>query len=79
MFSFFKKKSAKDEIPVNAPTDLSFLGCDFHSHLIPGIDDGAATIEDSLELIRGLRDKGYQKLITTPHVQLEFYDNNQAF
>jgi tyrosine-protein phosphatase YwqE len=37
------------------PIDLSVLGTDMHSHLIPGIDDGAQTIEESIELIRELR------------------------
>jgi len=46
-----------------------------HSHLIPGIDDGAKDIEDSLRLIRGLADLGYRKLITTPHVLSDYYPN----
>jgi len=46
-----------------------------HSHLIPGIDDGAKDIEDSLRLIRGLADLGYRKLITTPHVLADYYPN----
>jgi protein-tyrosine phosphatase len=72
MWSFFKKKNKVAQEPV---TDFSFLGCDMHSHLVPGIDDGAATMEDSLALIRGLRALGYRKLITTPHVYGEFYNN----
>lgn len=46
-----------------------------HSHLIPGIDDGAKDMEDSLQLIRGLIDLGYHKLITTPHVLIDYYPN----
>jgi len=38
-----------------------------HSHLLPGIDDGAETVNDSLKLIDGLRDLGFQQFITTPH------------
>jgi len=75
MWSLFRKKD-KDIPDVPAVTDFSFLGCDMHSHLVPGIDDGAPTPEDSLELIRGFKEKGYKKLITTPHVHGEFYDNN---
>jgi len=48
---------------------------DMHSHLIPGIDDGARTIEDSIQLVRKMHALGYTKLITTPHVQAEFYKN----
>ena len=76
MWSFLKKRSdSRKEIPV-AESDFSFLGADMHSHLIPGIDDGAPDIETSIELIRNLRDRGYRKLITTPHVHLEFYPDN---
>lgn len=57
------------------PIDLSVLGTDMHSHLIPGIDDGAQTIEESIELIRELNELGYKKLIITPHVQGEFFIN----
>lgn len=46
-----------------------------HSHFIPGIDDGAQTPEDSLQLIRGLSELGYQKIITTPHVMADTYRN----
>jgi len=46
-----------------------------HSHLIPGIDDGAKDMEDSIRLIRGLADLGYRKLITTPHILADFYPN----
>lgn len=46
-----------------------------HSHLIPGIDDGAKTMEDSIAMIRRLIDLGYQKIITTPHIMGEYYPN----
>jgi protein-tyrosine phosphatase len=58
-----------------APADMSLLGTDMHSHLIPGIDDGAQTLEDSVELIKHLQEMGYKKLVTTPHIQGEFYQN----
>jgi tyrosine-protein phosphatase YwqE len=46
-----------------------------HSHLIPGIDDGAKDMEDSIQLIKGLKELGYRKLITTPHIQGDFFHN----
>lgn len=46
-----------------------------HSHLIPGIDDGAQDVVASLELIKGLMDLGYKKLITTPHIMWDMYQN----
>ena len=66
---FFKKKQS---IP---PLDLSWLRTDMHSHLIPGIDDGAKDVTSSLELIKGFVQLGYKKLITTPHVLWEIYPN----
>ena len=64
----FKKKHTET-------IDLSWLGTDMHSHLIPGIDDGAKDIATSLELIRGFIKLGYKKLITTPHILWEVYPN----
>lgn len=68
--NLFKKK----EIP-SSLTDLSALQIDLHSHLIPGIDDGAKTMADSLDLIRGLREIGFKKIITSPHIMSGGYDN----
>jgi tyrosine-protein phosphatase YwqE len=55
--------------------DFSEVGADMHSHLIPGIDDGAKTVEDSLSLIKRMHELGYRKLVTTPHIQHDFYKN----
>ena len=46
-----------------------------HSHLLPGLDDGAETIEHSLELLQALRALGYRKLVITPHIMGDFYKN----
>ena len=40
---------------------------DIHSHLLPGIDDGCATLDESLESIRALKAHGYVGTICTPH------------
>lgn len=66
---FFGKK--KEESPI----DLSWLGTDMHSHLLPGIDDGSPDLKTSLSLIESLRNRGYKKLITTPHIFWELYPN----
>ncbi|MEM6963929.1 MAG: CpsB/CapC family capsule biosynthesis tyrosine phosphatase [Bacteroidota bacterium] len=68
MFSFFRKKR-------NSLPDLSYLTVDMHSHLIPNIDDGAKTIEDSITMILQLKELGFQKIITTPHIMGEYYPN----
>ena len=40
---------------------------DIHSHILPGIDDGARTFEDSVSIVRWLADQGVTDIITTPH------------
>jgi len=69
MFSIFKKKPEK-------VTDLSWLGVDMHSHLLPGIDDGAKSVEESVSYIKALHDLGLRKLICTPHIFQELYPNS---
>jgi len=46
-----------------------------HSHLIPGIDDGAKTLEKSLLYIREMQNLGFKKIITTPHIMGDHYPN----
>ena len=46
-----------------------------HSHILPGIDDGSDSMETSIELIRGLKELGYSKLIATPHIMWDMYRN----
>lgn len=46
-----------------------------HAHFLPGIDDGAPDLSTSLDLIRGLQQMGYQRLIATPHIMPGFYPN----
>lgn len=65
----FKKQSKLD------PIDLSILKTDLHSHLIPGIDDGSKSMDDSLNMLRKFSDLGYSKVITTPHIMSDFYKN----
>lgn len=61
--------------PDLGPADLSVLKCDVHSHFIPGIDDGAQTMEQSVELISAMHELGFAKVITTPHVMADGYKN----
>lgn len=48
---------------------------DIHSHIIPGIDDGAQTLEDSLAMGRSAIDNGIYKIIATPHHKNGVYEN----
>jgi tyrosine-protein phosphatase YwqE len=65
---FSKGKSAE-------PVDLSALVTDLHSHLIPGIDDGVKSYEESIQVIKALCAFGYKKIITTPHIMSDYYKN----
>ena len=67
-------KLFKKELPLE-PADLSLLKTDLHSHLIPAIDDGSKSVDDSINMIRTFIAMGYQKIITTPHVMSDFYKN----
>ncbi|WP_233454843.1 tyrosine-protein phosphatase [Hymenobacter negativus] len=58
-----------------ATASLAALAVDMHSHLLPGLDDGAETVEHSLDLLRALRGLGYRKLVMTPHIMGDFYKN----
>jgi protein-tyrosine phosphatase len=71
VFTFFNRKS-------RSPISLESLVSDMHSHLIPGIDDGSPDQETSLELITGLVDLGYKKLVTTPHINGDVFRNTPA-
>jgi tyrosine-protein phosphatase YwqE len=66
MFSIFKKKVLGN---------FSFLYADLHNHILPGLDDGAKTLEDSIELLLGMQQLGYQKIICTPHILGNIYPN----
>ena len=70
MFSFWRKSK-------ESKFDFSLIQADMHSHLIPGIDDGAPDMETSLKLIRGLNETGFKKLITTPHIMWDMYRNTR--
>jgi protein-tyrosine phosphatase len=50
---------------------------DMHSHLLPGLDDGSESIEESITLIKNFADLGFKKLITTPHIMGDHYKNNK--
>ena len=52
MFSFFKKTP-----PPSFP--FSELATDIHSHILPGIDDGAADVAASINLIKGMLELGF--------------------
>ena len=48
---------------------------DIHNHLLPGIDDGAATVEESVAMVKNFRKFGIMKFIATPHIMNDYYPN----
>lgn len=69
MFSLFKKSC-----PITEVFPEGFV--DIHSHFLPGIDDGAKTMEESIELILKMSSYGIQNLTTTPHVMAGVWENS---
>lgn len=71
MFTFFQRNNyLRDSIPSGY--------VDIHSHLLPGIDDGAQTIDHTKSLIVGLREIGFSMFITTPHIMNNVYENTYS-
>ena len=48
---------------------------DIHNHILPGIDDGAQNVEDSISLLQKFQDIGITKFIATPHIMNDYYPN----
>lgn len=69
MFGLFKKRAKKPNV------DFSSIGTDMHSHIIPGIDDGAPNVEAALAMARKYVELGFKKVVATPHVMADFYRN----
>ena len=67
MFKFFSKKSEE--------AAKLFFKTDIHSHVVPVIDDGSPSVERSLELIGRMQNWGLEKLIVTPHVTQDTFEN----
>ena len=69
IFNLFKSKPTLKELIPNGFVDI-------HSHILPGIDDGAKNIIESNELIKKMKELGFSKIITTPHTYAGLYDNS---
>lgn len=52
---------------------------DFHNHLIPGVDDGAASLAQALDGLTSMREEGVCAIITTPHFQGSLTRDPAAF
>ncbi|MDT0686540.1 tyrosine-protein phosphatase [Autumnicola psychrophila] len=67
MLSFFRKK----EYLIDHLEGFT----DFHNHLLPNIDDGSDSVEESVELINKFGEFGINNFVATPHVMGEYYPN----
>ena len=71
MLSLFKSKPKLAELIPSGYVDI-------HSHILPGIDDGAQKIKDSKFLLESMIDFGFSKVITTPHTMKNVWDNTTS-
>lgn len=67
MISFFPSKLRL--------SDYSILRVDMHSHVLPGIDDGAKDVNESVKLLCGLKELGFKHCLPTPHISQEHHPN----
>lgn len=45
---------------------------DFHSHILPGLDDGATDIDDAVEITASMADWGFERITCTPHINASY-------
>ena len=69
MFSFFRKSVFL--------VDYLDGFIDIHNHILPGIDDGAKTVDESIALIKGFSEFGVRHFIATPHIMENYYPNTE--
>jgi tyrosine-protein phosphatase YwqE len=69
LFDLFRKKDSSNT------GELFSFRTDIHSHILPGVDDGAPDVETTVTLVRGLYDLGFRKCIATPHIIGDLYRN----
>ncbi len=70
MWPFTKKRTIAQE---NLLADCT----DHHSHILPGVDDGIATMEEALQALQALAATGIKEVWLTPHI-MEEYPNTPA-
>ncbi len=66
MFKFLGKKKKDNTL---------FYNTEVHCHILPGVDHGAQSVENSIEMIRALMDMGLTRFMCTSHVTSETFEN----
>ena len=52
---------------------------DMHCHILPGVDDGARTIEDSLAMLKTAKAAGITSITCTPHCRDPYFDFDEMW
>jgi len=78
IFSKWFGGTDKKDSKIRELSKLNFLEIDIHNHLLPGIDDGSQSVEQSLNLIQGINDLGISKFICTPHIMEGVHPNTKS-
>lgn len=47
---------------------------DFHTHILPGVDDGSRSVDESMQMLERMRENGIKTVVATPH----FYANDES-
>lgn len=68
MWLSFLKKKAWSFVDIGLRTDI-------HCHILPGVDDGSKSVENSIAMLKALSDMGVDKVVLTPHVSSGLYPN----
>lgn len=66
--------TTQDQPAARPTTPAGFI--DIHSHMLPGMDDGCATLEQSLTCIKRLMQLGFTDTICTPHINETHFPTN---
>lgn len=74
--NLFQLFTGKKQEPFQPASDYNLMAVDIHSHLIPGIDDGSPTMSTTLEMLHEFSLLGFKKIITSPHVVTDGYNNS---
>lgn len=49
---------------------------DIHSHIIPNVDDGARSVEETFNILKEAQEAGFTDVILTSHFLLNYYETN---
>lgn len=61
-----------------AKRDLLVDGIDWHSHILPGVDDGVEDIEETLEILRRYERVGMREVWFTPHIMVDIPNTTES-